>query len=226
MGDMNQICAALNQQRQPNINQRVLAVQKLLHGNTAEHAGVIFEIIATRPELNDDEAATAVQSLLRREHGGCVFTGQTRRNGKSRRVAPIVEITAGESDETGGFAAIAIDFTEPDSHIKMQEIAQFAMTGKGRDLMRRAEPLVRELDRLRDESGETVANNNVCRRQGFNIKERRKKALENALARMRAHFEWAMENGVTEISSGSEETNAQDFFDRATQTGFDFGEGE
>ena len=109
----------------------------------------------------------------------------------------------------------------------MQEIAQFAMTEKGRDLMSRAEPLVRELDRLRDESGETVANNNdVSRRQGFNIKAQRKKALENTLARLRAHFEWCLENGVSEIAMESEETNAQDFFDRATQTGFDFGEGE
>ncbi|ODU95901.1 MAG: hypothetical protein ABT24_10795 [Thiomonas sp. SCN 64-16] len=198
-----------------------------MRGNINENAGAIIEILHKNPDMSVEEAAAAARSLLRRERGGCVLSGQTRRNGKSRRVAPIVEITAGESDETGGFAAIAIDFTEPDSHIKMQEIAQFAMTEKGRDLMSRAEPLVRELDRLRDESGETVANNNdVSRRQGFNIKAQRKKALENTLARLRAHFEWCLENGVSEIAMESEETNAQDFFDRATQTGFDFGEGE
>lgn len=230
MGDMNMVCAVLNQQQQQqNINQRIIAIQTLVRGNAEENAGAIFEVIATRPELNDAEAAAAVQSLLRRERGGCVFTGQTtRRNGKPRRVAPVVEITAYEIDETYGFKAMTIDFTEPDTAISAREIARFATTQKGQDLIRRAEPLVNELDLLRAESGEAIANDNdLCRRQGFYIKERRKEYLENTLARLRAHFEWCLENGVSEIAMESETESAQEFFDRATQTGFDFGgEGE
>jgi hypothetical protein len=230
MGDMmNMVCAALNQRKQNiDINQRMQAVQKLLHGNAEENAGVIFEIIATRHGLNDEEAAAAVRSLLRREEGGSVFNGQAKtRRGKSKRVAPIIESAASAMDENGQFAAIAIDFVEPDSDMKVKEIARFGLTKRGQDLISRAETLVLALDLLRAMSGDAIAErNNVSRREGYNIKERECDRLENELTRLRTHFEWAMENGLTGLSSGTEKTSAKDFFDRAIQAVFDFDLGE
>jgi hypothetical protein len=222
---MNMVCAVLNKPK-PNINQRMQAVQKLLRGNTNETAGAIFEIIATRPELTDEESAVAVMSLLRREDGGHVFGGKTMRRGISKRVAPIIESAVGH-DENGQFAAIAIDFVEPDSDMKVKEIARFGLTNKGQDLISRAETLVLALDLLRAMSGDAIAErNNVSRREGYNIKERECDRLENELTRLRTHFEWAMENGLTGLSSGTEKTSAKDFFDRAIQAVFDFDLGE
>jgi hypothetical protein len=83
------------------------------------------------------------------------------------------------------------------------------------------------LDLLRAISGDAIAErNNVLRREGYNIKERGTKRLENELQRIRTHFEWAMENGLTWLPGCAEQINSKDFFDRAAQAGFDFDLGE
>jgi hypothetical protein len=83
------------------------------------------------------------------------------------------------------------------------------------------------LDLLRAISGDAIAErNNVLRREGYNIKERECDRLENELQRIRRHFEWAMENGLTWLPVRAEQINSKDFFDRAAQAVFDFDLGE